>query len=456
MAEDILKKIVAHKRIENAQAKEVLSLKDLIEKCDKSNNIFYQALEEDKTHFILECKKGSPSKGIINHDYRPAEAARIYQKYASAISVLTDEKFFFGSFDNLRDVREVTTTPLLSKDFVIDEYTIYRARFHGADAILLILEIITDAEYIQFSSVAHKLGMGVLTEIATEEQAERANHLGSKVVGINNRNLKDFSIDLQKTQRLAEFLTNNPVIISESGIFNHAQIRENNKKANGFLIGTSLMKEPDVDYACRKLIFGENKVCGVTSKEILQSAYKAGAAYAGLNFIESSPRYVNIDKAISLAKDSPLPLVGIFCDQKIEEVLSITKSVCLSFVQLHGNENAEYVNSLRKVLPRSCKIWKAITTDDKEFLNHPDIQYFIVDSKNPGQFGGTGSSFDWSLLTNFPKDRILLAGGIGPENAREASLVGCLGLDLNSKLENKDGSKDPLKINKAFAEIINY
>ena len=456
MAEDILQKIVAHKKIENTEAKKILSLKDLIEKCGKSNNIFYQSLEEDRTHFILECKKGSPSKGIINHDYRPAEAARVYQKYASAISVLTDEKFFFGSFDDLRAVREVTTTPLLSKDFVIDEYTIYRARFHGADAILLILEIITDAEYIQFSSVAHKLGMGVLTEIATEEQAERANQLGSKVVGINNRNLKDFSIDLQKTQRLADLLINNPVIISESGIINHAQIRENNKKANGFLIGTSLMKEADLDYACRKLIFGENKVCGIISKEILQSAYKAGASYAGLNFIKSSPRFVDTEKAISLGKDSPLPLVGIFCDHKIDEILAITNSVSLSFVQLHGNENAEYVYSLRKVLPKSCKIWKAITTEDKELLNHPDIQYFVVDSKKLGQFGGTGSVFDWSLLEHFPKDRVLLAGGIGPENAKEASLVGCLGLDLNSKLENNDGSKDPLKINKAFAEIINY
>ncbi|MCB9062728.1 MAG: bifunctional indole-3-glycerol-phosphate synthase TrpC/phosphoribosylanthranilate isomerase TrpF [Halobacteriovoraceae bacterium] len=456
MKKNILSTIVEHKKIENELAKKSFSLDFLKSNCKKTNDLFYQILSIKKTHFILECKKGSPSRGIINPNYNPVESVKVYNQYASAISVLTDEKFFFGSFNDLKLVREVTTLPILCKDFVIDEYTIYRARFHGADAILLILEILTDEEYLNLSSIAHELGMGVLTEIATEQQALRANQLGSKVVGINNRNLKDFTIDLKKCERLAKLLTNSPVVISESGISNHAQIKENKIKADGFLIGTSLMKESNLDYACRSLIYGKNKVCGITSSEILAAVYEAGAAYAGINFIKTSPRFVEISKAIEITKNSPLPIVGIFCNQSIEEIKKVIENVPLQVVQLHGDENESYIHELKNQLPNDCKIWKAISADQIDLLNLVDVEIFVIDSRKLGQFGGTGTTFDWSILNNLPKEKILLAGGIGPANVKEASQIGCVGLDLNSKLENDDGLKDLDKIKETFKQIINY
>ena len=166
--------------------------------------------------------------------------------------MLTDEKYFQGSFDFLPIVSQIAPQPILCKDFIIDPYQIYLARYYQADACLLMLSVLDDEQYRQLAAVAHSLEMGVLTEVSNEEELERAIALGAKVVGINNRDLRDLSIDLNRTRELAPKLGHNVTVISESGINTYAQVRELSHFTNGFLIGSALMAHDDLNAAVRR------------------------------------------------------------------------------------------------------------------------------------------------------------------------------------------------------------
>ena len=190
----------------------------------------------------------------------PAAIASIYKHYASAISVLCDEKYFQGSFDFLPIVSQVAPQPILCKDFTIDPYQIYLARYYQADACLLMLSVLDDEQYRQLSAVAHSLNMGVLTEVSNEEELERAIVLKAKVVGINNRDLRDMSIDLNRTRQLAARLGPDVTVISESGIHTYAEVRELSHFANGFLIGSALMEQAAVNAISPALGEGESSV----------------------------------------------------------------------------------------------------------------------------------------------------------------------------------------------------
>lgn len=228
---------------------------------------------------------------MIRDDFDPARIASIYQHYASAISVLTDEKYFQGSFDFLPIVSQSAPQPILCKDFIIDPYQIYLARYYQADACLLMLSVLDDEQYRQLSAIAHSLKMGVLTEVSNDEERERAIALGAKVVGINNRDLRDLSIDLNRTRQLAPKLGHGVTVISESGINTYGQVRELSHFANGFLIGSALMAHDDLNAAVRRVLLGENKVCGLTRAQDAKAAYDAGAVYGGLIF--APPRLVS-------------------------------------------------------------------------------------------------------------------------------------------------------------------
>ncbi|MDN5971343.1 MAG: bifunctional indole-3-glycerol phosphate synthase/phosphoribosylanthranilate isomerase, partial [Enterobacterales bacterium] len=197
--ETVLNRIVRDKAVwvEARQSQQPLeSFRGSIEPSSRS---FYDALAGNRTAFILECKKASPSKGVIRENFNPVEIATLYRDFAAAISVLTDEKYFQGDFDYLRQVSSTVHQPVLCKDFVISEYQIYLARHYQADAILLMLSVLDDEQYQHLAAVAHSLNMGVLTEASNEEELDRAIVLKAKVVGINNRDLRDLSIDLNRT-----------------------------------------------------------------------------------------------------------------------------------------------------------------------------------------------------------------------------------------------------------------
>ena len=449
----VLAKIVADKAIWVEARKAQQPLATFQNEVVPSSRRFYDALQGARTAFILECKKASPSKGVIREDFDPARIAGVYKHHASAISVLTDEKYFQGSFDFLPVVSGIAPQPILCKDFIIDPYQIWLARFYQADACLLMLSVLDDEQYRQLSAVAHSLNMGVLTEVSNEEELERAIALEAKVVGINNRDLRDLSIDLDRTRQLAPRLGAGVTVISESGIHTYAQVRELSHFANGFLIGSAMMEHDDLNAAVRRVLLGENKVCGLTRAQDATAALEAGAVYGGLIFVESSPRFVTDAQARDVMAGAPLSYVGVFRDAAIDDIVAKAEALSLAAVQLHGSEDQAYIDTLRQALAPKVQIWKAQSVSNilpPRNLTHVDK--YVLDN---GQ-GGSGERFDWSLLSGEKLDNVLLAGGLSPDNCVEAAKAGCAGLDFNSGVESQPGIKDASKLASVFKTLRAY
>ncbi|WOB45003.1 indole-3-glycerol phosphate synthase TrpC [Thermoleptolyngbya oregonensis NK1-22] len=261
----ILEEIVWHKETEVDQMRERLSLLDLQKKVKDlpPPKDFVEALRQGKTRpaLIAEVKKASPSKGVIREDFDPVAIARAYEQAGAAcISVLTDEKFFQGSFAYLQRVRDAVDVPLLCKDFVIYPYQIYMARLHGADAVLLIAAILSDKDLQYFIKIVRALNMTALVEVHTLEELDRVLALqGVHLVGINNRNLQDFSVDLQTTcsllaDRQAQIQKQGILTVSESGLHTPADLSQAEQAGvEAVLIGESLVKQPDPGAAIASL-----------------------------------------------------------------------------------------------------------------------------------------------------------------------------------------------------------
>lgn len=449
----VLAKIVADKAIWVDARKQQQPLASFQNDVQPSSRHFYDALQGTRTAFILECKKASPSKGVIRDNFDPAQIAGVYKHYASAISVLTDEKYFQGSFDFLPIVSRIAPQPILCKDFIIDPYQIYLARYYQADACLLMLSVLDDEQYRQLSAVAHSLKMGVLTEVSNEEELERAIALGAKVVGINNRDLRDLSIDLNRTRQLAPRLGHGVTVISESGINTYSQVRELSHFANGFLIGSALMSHDDLHAAVRRVLLGENKVCGLTRAQDAKAAYEAGAIYGGLIFVPSSPRVVGVEQAREVMAGAPLQYVGVFRHHDIDDVCVKVKNLALIAVQLHGNEDQTYIDTLRAALPEHVQIWKALSVGESlPARSYQHVDKYIFDNG----LGGSGQRFDWTLLDGQSLDNVLLAGGLGADNCVEAAKTGCAGLDFNSGVESQPGIKDARLLASVFQTLRAY
>lgn len=460
----ILQKIVQDKALWVQQAEIQFPLTQFQQHLTPSDRDFYAAISSgshQRPAYILECKKASPSKGLIRADFDIDNIANIYKNYASAISVLTDEAYFQGDFRYINQVRQQVSQPILCKDFIISPYQVFLARYYQADAILLMLSVVDDVTYCQLSELAHSLGMGVLTETSNEAEFERALSLKAKVIGVNNRNLHDLSIDMnrvvQLTQKYREQITTEVRIISESGIYTHQQIQAISPFAHGFLIGSSLMGKADLNSAVRAVIFGEHKVCGLTRPQDVKAAYENGALYGGLIFAEQSPRAVSLRQAQELVVQAPLRFVGVFQNQAVDFVEKIAKQLELYAVQLHGNESEDYISALSQKLGEGVFIWKAVSVDENmhgiTLPNYTAIERYVLDTKTATQQGGTGRSFDWTKIPENSKQRIMLAGGINLANIHTALQQGCLGLDLNSGVESSQGVKDHQKLQEIFSVI---
>lgn len=454
---NILEEITAEKRKEVAARKRSRPLENFRGNVAPSDRDFYGALEARKRAgvpaFILECKKASPSQGLIREDFSPTEIARVYAKRADAVSVLCDEKFFQGAYENLALVRAELPQPVLCKEFVVDEYQIFLARSFGADAVLLMLSVLDDETYLRLSRTARAMNMGVLTEADSPDGVRRANRLGARVVGINNRDLRTLRTDVSRTRKLAGAVGGNAVRVAESGLRSHADALACAPFADAFLVGTSLMRERDLDRACRALIFGENKVCGLTRPEDARAARDAGALFGGLIFAEDSPRKISPERAEEIVAGAPgLDFVCVFRDAGIDEIADAAARLHPAAVQLHGNADAVFAARLRERIPRGVRIWKAVPADaelPRGVCGETVFDRFVLDSGR----GGTGTTFPWEKIPPEAKPRALLAGGLSPENARAAHRVGCVGLDFNSGVENAPGEKSAEKIRAAFAEI---
>lgn len=245
----ILDKIVAQKKIDLEEFKknnDLDKLKELAFKCPKKSS-FKEALKKDGLSIIGELKKASPSKGVIVEDFRPMELLKEYEKIADCVSVLTEEKFFLGSPEYLKEASEKTSLPLLRKDFIIDEIQIYEAKILGASAILLICAILSVEEMKNFLDIAKTLDLDVLVESHNEEELQKALQAGAEIVGINNRNLSTFELTIDTTLNLLPLIPEGKIIVSESGF----HVAEDIKKIKGtrvdaILVGESFMRTENI------------------------------------------------------------------------------------------------------------------------------------------------------------------------------------------------------------------
>lgn len=265
---NILEEIVWHKETEVDQLREKMSLLELQRKVKDlpAPKDFLGALRNSQTKpaVIAEVKKASPSKGVIREDFDPEAIAQSYQSGgATCLSVLTDTQFFQGSFENLAKIRAVVDLPLLCKDFIVYPYQMYWARLHGADAVLFIAAILSDKDLQYFLKIVKALGMTALVEVHTLEELDRVLALdGATLIGINNRNLKNFEVDLKTTEdilhdRASVLAEKNITIVSESGLYTAADLtRVSEAGAIAVLIGESLVKQPDPGQALAQLLAG--------------------------------------------------------------------------------------------------------------------------------------------------------------------------------------------------------
>ncbi|CAL4320949.1 bifunctional indole-3-glycerol-phosphate synthase TrpC/phosphoribosylanthranilate isomerase TrpF [Buchnera aphidicola] len=454
MKKTVLEKILNKKKKWTDFKKLEIPLEDIKKKiCIKTRN-FIQALNIKRPTFILEFKKSSPSLGLINNNFNLKKISQVYKKYSSVISVVTEENYFHGNIKNIPIIKKYVKQPILCKDFIFDPYQIYLARYYQADAILLMLSVLNDEQYLYLSHISRKLNLGILTEISNLKELKRALKLKVKVIGINNRNLHDLSIDINKTKNLSPFIQNKSIIISESGIYTNQQVKELSPFVNGFLIGSSLMKSNNLEISIKKIIFGNNKICGLTRVKDAKYSKKYGAIYGGLIFCKNSPRKINKKISTQITQIKNLLFVGVFQNQKIEFILKKIFLLNLKIIQLHGIENSKYIALLRKKIGQKIKIWKSINVNQNKFFykKNKKINKYLFDNKNPG----SGKCFDWNILKKENYKNIILSGGLNTKNCKKASKIGFFGLDFNSGLEKRIGIKDKKKIKKIFNILRNF
>lgn len=437
---------VQQQRVSEQQC--VLPFSELLRNTTRSDRDFYGALHKKSAAYILECKQRSPSEGKLCEHYPVAELAKHYEPFADVISVLTNEQFFAGSFHHLHQVREQVNVPVLCKDIIVSPYQVAKARYHGADAILLMLSVLTDDDYLACKEIAEKFNMGILTEVVTVDELMRAKALQAKVIAINHRDLNTLQIDMERTIHLSTHFPIDAIIIAASGIKSAQTVARIAPYVNGFLIGSVLSQSKDLAVTLRELVYGQIKICGLTRQEDSMDAFQHGASYGGLIFVPTSPRCITLEHAQRVISGAPLRYVGVFAQQPISTLVHYTKILNLHAVQLHGHESHEYIMELRQALPNTCQIWLAISGNNDLPSSLPSaIDKLIVDNMVGKQLGGRGRAFSWENVRYYGlRQHCLLAGGIHQENIHDALQTGFAGLDINSGVEQHPGIKSAQKI----------
>lgn len=448
----MLDAILNHKREELAARKAATPLEVLLSRATRSDRSLSAALRRGRPGFILEIKSASPSEGMIRSDPSLEQVIESYGRHADAVSVLTDQRFFSGSLARLVEVRKRLAQPLLCKDFILDPFQVVEARVHGADAILLILAAIDDDTWRTCVLHAERLGMEVLTEVHDEREATRAVALGAAIIGINNRNLRTLDVDIATTARVARAIPADRLIVAESGIASRETVAALRPHADAFLIGSALMRQSDIDHAVRGIVYGRTKICGLTTPCDAAAALTAGATHGGLIFASGSPRTISEAAAGRVASSAPMEWVGVFANQPADEIASIAASLELTAVQLHGDENERQVAEVRARVPSTTAVWKAERVRTR-LPARVTADRLLLDGWTAGRLGGTGVSFDWSLLENYRgREAVILAGGLRAGNVATAAAVGTWALDVSSGIESAPGRKDPGLLKTFFTE----
>ncbi len=438
----ILLKIIKNKRLEV----EVRKNKYLIDKVSASTRDFAGTLKRDKLALIAEIKKTSPISGIIyKRKFSVSKIAKNYERFgASAISVLCDKKFFNGDLKYLKEaVANTYKIPVLCKDFIIDEYQIYEARKYGADAILLIASILTEHQLTKFIQVAKSLNMDAICEVHTLKELEKVLKTPAKIIGINNRNLHTFKIDISTSAKIAKHIPKDKIIISESGFSSKTDFKKLPQNINAILVGTALMKGSKISEFVNKKI----KICGIRTVKDAKFCEKLGIDFIGLNFVPTSKRFITLARAKAICKSiKKIATVGIFQDQSVANVNNIAQKLNLDYIQLSGEESVEFVKKCCKPIIKTISLKKKFDLLKAEKYI-PYTAYILFDGSTPG----TGTTFNISLKNiQFP---FLIAGGISLKNIEEiVKNTNPLGIDIASGVET-NGKTDLKKIKLIFNKL---
>ena len=516
----ILDKIIEATKIRVAQEKEVETPEAVkaaaLALPSDTGFPFEAALRQQDFNFICEVKKASPSKGIIAEHFCYLDIAKEYEVAgAAAISVLTEPDFFKGDKKYLQEIASTVKIPVLRKDFIIDEYQIYQAKVWGASAILLICACLDVPTLTKFHELADSLGLSSLVEAHDEHEVQMAIDCGARIIGVNNRNLKDFTVDVQNSVRLRNLVEDDVIFVSESGLETPADIqvlRDNN--IGVALMGETFMRSPN---KVEKLayLYGPTyytpkiKMCGISKVETIPAIVDAKPDYMGLVFAPSK-RQVTVEQAKTLVDElhkqyanrynsdaeqysndvvqdgaviaavqeetatndaqedvlictentSPtlihqesIKTVGVFVNETVENLLKIVEEVKLDVIQLHGDEDESFIQTLKE--QSNVEVWKAVqvrSAADAEKWIDSSADMLLFDAYHKDERGGTGEVFDWSSLDEFERP-FMLAGGMDSTNvARAIRTVRPYGIDISSGIET-DGVKDDEKI-KAFTNIV--
>ena len=477
----ILDKIVEATKIRVAQEKQVESPEAVkaaaLALPSDTGFPFEAALRQQDFNFICEVKKASPSKGIIAEHFPYIDIAKEYEVAgAAAISVLTEPDFFKGDKKYLQEIASTVKIPVLRKDFIIDEYQIYQAKVWGASAILLICACLDVSTLTKFRELADSLGLSSLVEAHDEKEVQMAIDCGARIIGVNNRNLKDFTVDVQNSVRLRNLVQDDVIFVSESGLETPEDIqvlRDNN--IGVALMGETFMRSPN---KVEKLayLYGPTyytpkvKMCGISKVETIPAVVEAKPDYMGLVFAPSK-RQVTVDQAKTLVeelhrgyaqkygsdtehdKNDTIKTVGVFVNETVDNLITIANEANLDAVQLHGDEDEAFIQSLKE--RTNVEVWKAIqirsAADVEEWIDS-SADMLLFDAYHKDERGGTGEVFDWSSLDAFERP-FMLAGGIDSTNvARAIRTVRPYGIDISSGIET-NGVKDDEKIT-AFTKIV--
>ena len=452
----ILEAIVERKRRDVSARLAGSSVESLRSQAEPSRRSLRAALARPGARFIMEVKRASPSQGLLRDQADPQSIAAAYAGAADAVSVLTDNPFFHGSLDDLAKVRLVFDGPILAKDFVVDPRQVPEARRHGADAVLAMLSVLTPAEAEQVIAEARRLGMEVIVEVHDEAQVEQALALDAPIIGINNRDLHTLEVNLAVTERLAPLIPADRLVVAESGIGGRADVDRLAGHADAFLVGSSLMRSPNPGRAARSLAFGRVKVCGLTSAADARLA--AGrATHGGMIFVAESRRRISRSEALPVAeaaRASGLETVGVFRNTRLMQVAETARALALDVVQLHGEEDPDYIAALRNLVGGDTEIWAVSAVGARQPYRRTGADRTIYDSERNGRCGGTGRAFDWARLRDSGAlGADVVAGGLFPGNAAAAARLGAFALDVNSGVESAPGRKDEVKI-QAFFEAL--
>ena len=470
----ILDKIVEATKIRVAQEKEVETPKAVkaaaLALPSDTGFPFEAALRQQDFNFICEVKKASPSKGIIAEHFPYLDIAKEYEVAgAAAISVLTEPDFFKGDKKYLQEIASTVKIPVLRKDFIIDEYQIYQAKVWGASAILLICACLDVPTLTKFRELSDSLGLSSLVEAHDEYEVQMAIDCGARIIGVNNRNLKDFTVDVQNSVRLRNLVEDDVIFVSESGLETPEDIqvlRDNN--IGVALMGETFMRSPN---KVEKLayLYGPTyympkvKMCGISKVETIPAIIDAKPDYMGLVFAPSK-RQVTVEQAKILVEElhkqyavrynsETIKTVGVFVNETIENLLKIAEEVKLDVIQLHGDEDESFIQILKE--QSNVEVWKAVqvrSAADAEKWIDSSADMLLFDAYHKDERGGTGEVFDWSSLDEFERP-FMLAGGIDSTNvARAIRTVRPYGLDISSGIET-EGVKDDEKM-KAFTNIV--